>query len=128
MIWYIYPLGEFTDFNFRCAAAKSFHKKELMGWDTSMPEPGITVEGHIWKMHFFFKHGDGAIIMLGPIATWEHREHSREVGADLQAPQACQVGANRLCMLVPYHGASKGKLDSVGACGAGIGPRMGEGG
>ena len=60
--------------------AAGFIKKGLMGWDTSMPVPGITVDGHFWKVYFFFKNAGGAIIMLGPQllgntlnvrATWE---------------------------------------------------------
>ena len=60
--------------------ASGFVKKGIMGWDTSMPVPGITVEGHEWDLYLFFKNTKGAIIMLGPQplgntrnvrATWE---------------------------------------------------------
>ncbi|KAL8685947.1 MAG: hypothetical protein Q9218_007449 [Villophora microphyllina] len=51
-------------------AAAGIAKKNYMGWDTMFPTPGITVEGHQWRLYIFFevKEGnEGEIMMMGPL-------------------------------------------------------------
>ena len=46
--------------------AMAAHKKrQLHGWDTSMPMPGITVDAHIWTGYIFFemKKGEGLVCL-----------------------------------------------------------------
>ncbi|KAL8661195.1 MAG: hypothetical protein Q9202_005797 [Teloschistes flavicans] len=40
-------------------------KKYQMGWDTTFPTPGITVEGHEWELYFFFE-SQNQVMMMGP--------------------------------------------------------------
>ncbi|KAL8896778.1 MAG: hypothetical protein Q9207_007541 [Kuettlingeria erythrocarpa] len=48
----------------KCAALK---KNREMGWDTSMPMPGIVVEGHNW-FYYIFVEIKIDLIMIGPFA------------------------------------------------------------
>ncbi|KAL8726660.1 MAG: hypothetical protein Q9166_006582 [cf. Caloplaca sp. 2 TL-2023] len=45
-----------------CAAMK---KKLEMGWDASMPMPGLVIEGHLWQYYVFVRI-QGDLIMIGP--------------------------------------------------------------
>ncbi|KAL9597190.1 MAG: hypothetical protein Q9219_005312 [cf. Caloplaca sp. 3 TL-2023] len=46
--------------------AAGFLKRQLMAWDLKFPVPGITVEGHVWRLYVFFWL-DGEITMMGPV-------------------------------------------------------------
>ncbi|KAL8910878.1 MAG: hypothetical protein Q9171_003877 [Xanthocarpia ochracea] len=48
----------------KCAALK---KMREMAWDTSMPMPGIVIEGHNWS-YYIFVEINADLIMIGPIA------------------------------------------------------------
>ncbi|KAL9582686.1 MAG: hypothetical protein Q9212_003150 [Teloschistes hypoglaucus] len=47
-------------------AAAGILKRRIMGWDTSFPTPGITVDGHQWRLYIFFEM-DERIMMMGPL-------------------------------------------------------------
>ncbi|KAI4242961.1 MAG: hypothetical protein LQ352_007138 [Teloschistes flavicans] len=36
-------------------ATAGISKRRIMGWDTSFPTPGITVDGHQWRLYIFFE-------------------------------------------------------------------------
>ncbi|KAL8691871.1 MAG: hypothetical protein Q9218_002998 [Villophora microphyllina] len=39
-------------------ASAGILKRNRMGWDISFPTPGITVDGHLWRLYiFYFVHG-----------------------------------------------------------------------
>ena len=44
--------------------AGGFKKMQLHGWDTSMPMPGITVNGHLWECYIFFARGSRLVSAL----------------------------------------------------------------
>ncbi|KAL9123599.1 MAG: hypothetical protein Q9217_006984 [Psora testacea] len=50
--------------------AAELRKKSLHRWDTSMPMPGITVNGHNWEYFLFYpisnSKGELVLIMMGP--------------------------------------------------------------
>ncbi|KAL8938557.1 MAG: hypothetical protein Q9216_003825 [Gyalolechia sp. 2 TL-2023] len=46
----------------KCAALKKLRE---MGWDTSMPMPGIVIEGHTW-LYYVFVEIEKDLIMIGP--------------------------------------------------------------
>ncbi|KAL9639767.1 MAG: hypothetical protein Q9204_000967 [Flavoplaca sp. TL-2023a] len=48
----------------KCAALKKIREME---WDTSMPMPGIVIEGHNW-FYYIFVEINTDLIMIGPIA------------------------------------------------------------
>lgn len=41
--------------------AGGFKKMRYHGWDTSMPMPGITVDGDRWRCYLFFVRGSGLV-------------------------------------------------------------------
>ena len=55
------PLVQLADW-----ASGGLLKKRAMGWDRSMPMPGIAVEGHLWQLYLFFESGS-SLIMMGPM-------------------------------------------------------------
>ncbi|KAI4280052.1 MAG: hypothetical protein L6R38_004754 [Xanthoria sp. 2 TBL-2021] len=42
-------------------------KRRHHGWDSSLPMPGITVNGHIWNFYIFFEHAEKRLTMIGPV-------------------------------------------------------------
>ncbi|KAL8777776.1 MAG: hypothetical protein Q9194_002359 [Teloschistes cf. exilis] len=47
-------------------AVAGISKRRIMGWDTSFPTPGITAEGHQWRLYIFFEMNE-KIMMMGPL-------------------------------------------------------------
>ena len=39
-------------------ASSALRKKQIMGWDTSMPMPAIAIEGHDWRFFILFATND----------------------------------------------------------------------
>lgn len=37
-------------------------KRRHHGWDSSLPMPGITVNGHIWNFYIFFEHAEKRLV------------------------------------------------------------------
>ncbi|KAL8644808.1 MAG: hypothetical protein Q9210_007062, partial [Variospora velana] len=48
-------------------ASAALKKRRWHGWDTSLPMPAITVEGHRWDWYLLMAAGKG-LLMLGPFA------------------------------------------------------------
>ncbi|KAI4255416.1 MAG: hypothetical protein LQ352_002579 [Teloschistes flavicans] len=54
-------------------SAAGISKRKQLGWDTSFPTPGITVDGYHWQLYIFFATEEDRIIMQGPLAIGSTR-------------------------------------------------------